>query len=201
MADGGTFYLNEVADATPEFQAKLLQVLERREIRRLGENEMRRVDFRLIAATNHNLDQRIRENHFRLDLYHRISEEVIRLPALRERTDDIEPLIEHFLTLISPAANGDSNNGHLGRLGRILAGHDWPGNVRELRSEVNRLWLASGGRLSRMVALASPDKPHRDRSLLLKVLDETGWNRREVARRLGVTEGTIRYRIKKFDLC
>ena len=198
MANDGTIYLNEIADATPEFQAKLLEVVESREVRRLGENGKQRVNFRLIAATNQDLQKRLRDNRFRLDLYHRLNEESIRLPSLRERTDDIPALVQHFLTLLS-SSPGDGNS-HVEHLGSVLAERDWPGNVRELRTEVSRLWRASHGNIKRMIELTSAAKPQDGRKELLELLKETNWNRREAARRLGVSESTIRYRIKKYNL-
>jgi DNA-binding NtrC family response regulator len=199
QAHDGTFYLNEITDATPVFQAKLLVVLESREIRRLGENTTRKVNFRLIAASNHDLHQRMRDNLFRLDLYHRLNEICIHLPSLDERKDDIPALVQHFLTF----AGFDLTNGHerqIERLGRILSHRIWPGNVRELEHEVKRLWTHAKGDVSRMIELTLDSSSKSKPELLLQLLEMYNWNRRRVARIMGVSEGTIRIWIKKFGL-
>jgi DNA-binding NtrC family response regulator len=223
VAENGTFYLNEIADSTPEFQTKLLEVLETREVRRLGENRIRKVNFRLIAATNHDLDTFMKENRFRLDLYHRLSEIPIQVPSLSERPEDIPALVEHFLyecgwrsgngsslrnsassslrnSASSTLPESASSTEYVSRLIELLAAHSWPGNVRQLKSDVSRLWLSSGGDIAEMVEMMAskplPDKPDG----LLNLLESTNWNRRETARILGVSETTVRNRIRRFNL-
>ena len=198
--DGGTFYLNEIADATPEFQAKLLEVLETREVRRLGENKTRPVNFRLVAATNHDLNERIKNNLFRLDLYHRLNEIPIELPALNERSDDIPALVEFFMLGLGKDVRENGNRAEIEKLGQVLARRSWPGNVRHLWHEVNRLWLASRCDLEKMMELASESLPRSGREELVAMLRSTGWNRREAARRLGVSEATVRYRMRKYEI-
>jgi len=198
--DGGTFYLNEIADATPEFQAKLLEVLETHEVRRLGENKTRPVNFRLIAATNHDLNERIKNNLFRLDLYHRLNEIPIEMPTLNERSDDIPALVEYFMLGLGKDVRENGNRGEIERLGQMLSRRSWPGNVRHLWHEVNRLWLASRCDLEKMLELASESLPQSGREELVAMLRSTGWNRREAARRLGVSEATVRYRMRKHDI-
>jgi transcriptional regulator with PAS, ATPase and Fis domain len=199
QADNGTFYLNEITDATPVFQAKLLEVLESREIRRLGENATRKVNFRLIAASNHDLHQRMRDNLFRLDLYHRLNEICIHLPSLDDRKDDVPALVRHFLTFAGFNLT-DGNELEVERLGKILSHRSWPGNVRELEHEVKRLWTHAKGDVSRMIELALETGSKPKRELLMELLELHNWNRREVARELGVSEGTIRAWIKKYGL-
>lgn len=148
QAHKGTFYLNEVADATMEFQAKLLEVLENRTIRRLGENKNRPVDFRLIAATNHDLKQRIAEGKFRLDLYHRLGQIPIELPPLSDRPDDIPHLVAHFLS------NGSSPDGALlERLGFLMSCLDYEGNIRDLKNRVEMLSHTTRGDVTQMIDL------------------------------------------------
>jgi len=195
--DGGTFYLNEIADATPEFQAKLLEVLETRCVRRLGETKTRPVNFRLIAATNHDLNERIKNGLFRLDLYHRLNEIPIELPPLDERADDIPAMVEYFLLSLGKDVRENGNRGEIEQLGAALARRSWPGNVRHLWHEVNRLWLASRFDLERMLELARESLPRSGREELVTMLRSTGWNRREAARRMGVSEATVRYRMRK----
>ncbi len=197
QAEGGTLYLNEIADASPQFQAKLLEVIETKRVRRLGGNGSRPLSVRIIAATNHDLQQRIADGLFRLDLYHRLNEIPIELPPLSERPEDIEPLVRHFLELAG--ANGTGVKAEA-TLTEVLCGRSWPGNVREFEAVVKRLWLSSAGDITRMIELAESVAVESQREELLEVLRDADWNRREAARLLGVSEGTIRYRIRKLDL-
>jgi transcriptional regulator with AAA-type ATPase domain/tetratricopeptide (TPR) repeat protein len=198
QADGGTLYLNEVADAPQEFQAKLLEVLETRFSRRLGENKTRRLSFRLIAATNHELGQRMKDNLFRRDLYHRLSEITIHLPSLAARLDDIPALVTHFLTCCGLDVHDRGVS--VARLGDILARQSWPGNVRELRSRVRSLYLVSGGDIGRMLQIAQECGEESEEDTLARVLEKTGWNRSRAAELLGVSEGAVRKRIRKYGL-
>lgn len=200
QAAGGTFYLNEIADTSSTIQAKLLEVIERKRLRRLGENNERAVDFRLIAATNSDLVALVQENKFRADLYHRLNEIPITLPALRERIEDVEPLVLHFLQL--NGANGDlvRRRADITRLSKVLSSRIWPGNVRELQGEVRRLWVDSRGDVDRMLAMVSAEQVDTERRELLELLEACGGNRREMARRLHVSDSTIRYRLRKLNI-
>ena len=153
QAENGTFYLNEIADTDIAFQAKLLEVLESKRVRRLGENREKHVAFRLIAATNHDLQERVRQNLFRADLYHRLNEIPIALPPLSARLDDIPLLLEHVLARCDGGQAIASNTSEYQQLCRRLAGRDWPGNIREFQAEVQRLWLAAEKDLGRMSVL------------------------------------------------
>lgn len=197
VAHNGTLYLNEIADSSRELQAKLLDVLENRRIRRLGETREREVAFRLIAATNHNLSQLIDDGRFRIDLYHRLGEVPISLPPMSERLDDLQPLMVHFLSMAGSEV--DESNPDFARLIKLLSGRDWPGNVRQLEAEAKRLALLSGGQIARMLKYVSVRKPS-ERDSLIDILRQTGWNRREAARKLGVSDTTIRRKIRKFKL-
>jgi len=199
-ADGGTFYLNEVADASPEMQAKLLDVIENRTLRRLGEREQRRIDFRIIAATNHDLEQMIRDGKFRADLYHRLNEIPITLPSLSARVEDIPALLMHFLAMFDAKIDGDEDEAKIKRLAEVLSNRDWPGNIRQFEAEVKRLALTTQGDFDRMITAAAEFADLSDREQLLIALQRTGWNRTEAARLLGVSEGTIRNRIKKLGI-
>lgn len=132
-ADGGTVFLDEISDLAPDLQPKLLRVLEKREIRRLGSNDVRNIDVRIISATNRKLENEVNVGQFREDLYYRLSVVRIEIPPLRKRKDDIPLLAEKFLQEFL----GDETPDELGDFGRALQGfgnHDWPGNVRELRN-------------------------------------------------------------------
>jgi two-component system response regulator HydG len=196
-ADNGTFYLNEIADATSSFQAKLLEVIETRKVRRLGENKHLPVNFRLVAATNHDLKQRIEEGLFRSDLFHRLNEISIELPPLCERTGDIQQLLEHFLRTSGFDSNQDGDPDSINRLAVILARREWPGNVRQLRAEINRLLLTSNRNLKAMIELADETAAADPHQALLDALDAAGGNKSKAARALGIKESTLRYRLKK----
>jgi two-component system nitrogen regulation response regulator NtrX len=144
QAHGGTLFLDEIGDMSLMTQAKILRALEHGEVRPVGGEQTIRLDIRLIAASNRALDREVQEGNFREDLFFRIGVITVRVPALRERPDDIEPLVAHFVALcraehrvgpadVSPAAL------------RVLTEYDWPGNVRELRNVVERMVLLPDG--------------------------------------------------------
>jgi two-component system, NtrC family, response regulator AtoC len=143
-ANGGTLFLDEISSMRPELQARLLRVLEDRSIRRLGGTSETRVDVRIVAASNRNLPDMVASGAFREDLYHRLNVVELSLPPLRERMDDIQPLIYYFI---------DRYNREMGRsvqgLGpgalEVLKAHRWPGNIRQLRNAVERAMLFADG--------------------------------------------------------
>ena len=142
VADGGTFFLDEVGDMSPALQVKLLRVLQEGVFLPVGATETKRVDVRIIAATNRDLQSMVRDNQFREDLYYRLHVVQLRVPPLRERKDDIPLLVEHFLHRLSER---DGRRKALSRASMDrLMGHHWPGNVRELENEIERLWVLSG---------------------------------------------------------
>ncbi len=198
-ADNGTFYLNEIADTTPQFQAKLLEVIESRAIRHLGSTENQPLNFRLIAATNQDLETLLKEGRFRSDLYHRLNEVPISLPPLSERMPDIPLLVRYFLEQCQVDFDTNGRLEQLYDLCRPLEERDWPGNLRELRAEIQRLHHLAGGDLGGMLALVT-EAVSTEQELLLRTLERTGWNQSATARELGVTEGTVRYRSKKWGL-
>jgi len=197
VAEGGTLYLNEIADASLQFQAKLLDVIESRSIRRLGETNERDVDFRLIAATNHDLEKLVQRGKFRIDLYHRLSELPLTLPPLKDRPEDIRPLLVYFFE--DAGIKIDEGNRDLDKLVRMLIHREWPGNVRQLQAEARRMALLTGGNIDRMIQYLRHNSPS-EREQLRDLLESTNWNRREAARRLGVSDTTIRRRMKKYGL-
>lgn len=200
-ANEGTLYLNEIADSTPAFQAKLLDALERKSIRRLGENTERAVAFRLIAATNHDIEKLVEEGRFRIDLYHRISEISLKLPPLRERPDDIPELVRHFLSLGGVSFDPAGDRRELEEIYARLQSRHWPGNIRQLKSKLARLILLSHGDIHRMKDAIDEGKQVASiQDRLATTLEMTGWNRREAARELGISEITVRRWIKKLNL-
>jgi DNA-binding NtrC family response regulator len=198
-ADGGTLYLNEIGDSTEAFQAKLLEVLESKTIRRLGSNEKKKISVRIIAATNHDLDRRRRDGKFRDDLYHRLNGMPIELPPLSQRIDDIPELVKYFLVQRGLNLTANGNGEAVRSIGKLLSKRTWPGNVRELQSEIKRLYLMTGGDVEEMVVKLG-EQVRDKRQVLIETLEKTGWNRSETARQMGKTEGTIRNWIKKYNI-
>ena len=142
VADGGTFFLDEVGDMSPALQVKLLRVLQEGIFMPVGATEPRKVDVRIIAATNRELGAMVQHGQFREDLYYRLHVVALRVPALRDRADDIPLLVGHFLARLA-ARDGRKKALSQAAMQRLLD-HRWPGNVRELENEIERLWVLSG---------------------------------------------------------
>lgn len=211
---GSTLFLDEVADMSLGTQAKLLRVLQEREIRRLGGTVNIPVDIRLIAATNKNLEEAMSAGSFRQDLFYRLSVIPIKIPPLRERREDIPALLRHFITqsgrpkILEPKALA------------VLTEYDWPGNVRELQSMIERMAVLSGGDRIRVedlpLDLTERKKPSAalawelpeeginlekwERNLLSQALEKSGGVMAAAARLLGISSRTFQYRANKFDL-
>ena len=141
-ADGGTIFLDEIGETTPNFQVKMLRVLQEHEVRRVGANRTLKVDARVIAATNKDLQQLVKTGAFREDLFYRLSVVELQVPPLRDRREDIPKLLEHFLAEFS----GGRSPALLPEVLRVLEAYSWPGNVRELANVVENLTQLSRGR-------------------------------------------------------
>ncbi|MBD3217354.1 MAG: tetratricopeptide repeat protein [candidate division Zixibacteria bacterium] len=198
MASDGTLYLNEIVDASLVFQAKLLEVLETHRVRRLGENKIREIDFRLICATNHDMEKELERNRFRNDFYHRIKELHIHLPPLNDRADDVPDLALHFMKSLEGFPENGEYNREIEETCRLLAKQCWPGNVRELRAELKRIWVLAHGDIEEMLEIVEQHVEQDSREMFMSTLEDTNWNRRETARRLGVSDGTVRNWIRKY---
>ena len=149
QANGGTIFLDEVGEMSPQIQAKFLRVLEGHSFERVGGHTTVSVDVRVVAATNRDLEQAVRENEFRKDLFFRLNILDIEVPPLRDRRDDVELLVNHFLQLTARQHGGKPKTVHTDAM-EILIQYDWPGNVRELRNTVERaVAIASGDEVTR----------------------------------------------------
>jgi PAS domain S-box-containing protein len=214
LADGGTIFLDEVGELPAEAQAKLLRVLQEREVDRVGGHGPVRVDVRVIAATNRDLPTGVREKRFREDLYYRLNVFPIRLPPLRERSDDI-PLLVHFLLNKFATRVGRHLDGVSRRTMQRLQEYAWPGNVRELENVRERAVILATGSLLEVdpgtipapsTAPAGRERPTLEgveRDYVLTVLRETDWvidGPRGAARVLGLHPNTLRNRLKKLGL-
>ena len=217
QASGSTLFLDEVGDLKKDLQVKLLRVLQEREILRVGGTERLKVDLRIVAATNHDLERAVRDGAFREDLYYRLNVIPIVLPPLRVRRTDIPLLVEHFLKKYAdPSRPRSASREAL----EMLMAYDWPGNVRELEAVIERaLLLGESDQLlpadlpaavrTRAVSPregvpieipeAGIDLEALERSLILKALERAGGNVTRAARLVGLSRRTLQYRLEKIQ--
>ncbi|MBU2550404.1 MAG: sigma 54-interacting transcriptional regulator [Proteobacteria bacterium] len=214
MAAGGTIMLDEIADLSPRIQLKLLRVIQEKEIERVGDEGPRKVDVRIIACTNRDIKTMVQRGEFREDLYFRLNVVQVRLPPLRERREDIQPLIEHFIAHYNAQYN-KTIQGISPEARQLLFNYAWPGNIRELRHAIEHAFVlchlpcitpehlppeirdaTTAERPVHLKALSPADEA----GLLKDVLEETGWNKAEAARRLGWSRPTIYRKIARYRL-
>ena len=218
VAAGGTVFLDEIGEMPLEVQAKLLLALEQRVVRRVGATTATRIDVRFICATHRDLGAAMREQQFRPDFYYRINGVTIRIPPLRERLDELEPLVARFAREAA-ARQGATRvpEFHPDAL-RALRAHGWPGNIRELRNLVDRAFIFSDGEVVTLADLVAadlpwsaelgapvPDRgdatyPDRERQRVVAALDQCGGNQSRAARLLGISRNTLIARIRAFGL-
>src|SRR5207245_11419049 len=157
-AAGGTLFLDEVGELAPTAQAKLLRVLQERRYERVGGTTTLEADVRLIAATNRDLERAVADGRFRGDLYYRLAVFRVHLPALRERTDDVLTLADHFLSEFA-GRMGRSEAGLSAEVRDLLVAHRWPGNIRELQNAIERALILADGDLISAAHLGIPAPP------------------------------------------
>ncbi|MEM7625909.1 MAG: sigma-54 dependent transcriptional regulator [Planctomycetota bacterium] len=218
-AHGGTLFLDEVGDMPKAMQAKLLRVLESGEVVRVGSNEPRHVDVRLVSATNRDLAEMVKEGEFREDLFFRIKGVELRLPSLRERREDIPLLTRHFVTHYArqmekdvPAVAEDVQ--------MLLMQHDWPGNVRQLMNVIQNMVViadgdtleprhlppevaqakAGGGDTAGSVNTGGMSLDHLEKQAIREALRTTAGNREQAAKMLGIGERTLYRKLKEYGL-
>jgi DNA-binding NtrC family response regulator len=220
-ADGGTIFLDEIADMSRPLQAKLLRFLEDGSFTRVGGTQELRVNVRLIAATNRDIVQAIREGNFREDLFHRLNVVQFRLPPLRERGEDVLMLAEHFLKHFN--ANMHKPVKGISRAARLkLTAHNWPGNVRELKNSIERALILEmaheiqpsslpGFELETQLhksEVAVPDNSQSldeiisdyERKLIAAILERNGFSFNKTAERLKISRHALRYRMQRLNL-
>jgi DNA-binding NtrC family response regulator len=216
LANEGTLFLDEIGDMSLIAQAKLLRVLEERRFERLGGHKSISVDFRLISATNRPLEQFVRDGRFREDLYYRVNAFAIRLPSLRERQVDIPVLAQRFLARYCAAQGMPLDSKSFSREALdLLVSYQWPGNIRELESTVSRAALSAPGRsirasdiefLHASTAAVTPSGDHlpslaeAERAHIVRVLEAVDWNKKEAARVLDISRGTLYRKIVEYQL-
>ncbi len=209
LADGGTIFLDEIGEISAAVQVKLLRVLQEKEFERVGGMRPLSVDVRIVAATNKDLKAEVAAGRFREDLYYRLNVFPIDLPSLAERREAILPLAEYFLKKFA-AAFGKSIAGFSPAARSALENYPWPGNVRELQNVIERAVILAQGEIGvthlNLEPLRAPLVPAEsvlkanEREAIRKVLDETGGNRKQAARILGISLRTLQYRIKEYGL-
>jgi formate hydrogenlyase transcriptional activator len=214
LAHTGTLFLDEIGDLPLELQPKLLRVLQEQEFERVGSTHTTRVDVRVVAATNQNLVQMVRERRFRADLFYRLNVFPIDLPPLRARTEDIQPLAEHFVRKFALRMNREVCEVTKEAI-EVLQQYDWPGNVRELQNVIERAVILSPGAELRLPAvevkpLTASDPPSQIRTLaeaerlhILQALRQVNWviaGRNGAASRLGLARTTLIYRMRKLGI-
>jgi len=215
LADHGTLFLDEVSELAAATQAKLLRVLQGYEFERLGGSETIKVDVRVIAATNADLEERVRTGTFRQDLYFRLNVVPIQLPALRERTEDIPLLVHTFIRRYAARNRKDVDEISPDALQRLM-GQSWPGNVRELENCVERMVVTSNKRMldvdnlpAEMISLRKPDTRSFPVGLTLKQIEErairetlaaTGGSRKEAAKVLDIGLRTLHRKIEEYGI-
>jgi len=214
LADKGTLFLDEIGDLPLELQPKLLRALQEQEFERLGSGQTIRVDVRVVAATNHDLEQLVQARQFRPDLYYRLNVIPIFLPALRERAEDIPLLVLHFVQKFSRRMN-KSIEVIPDEVVEVLKLHDWPGNIRELQNFIERsVVLSPGAALRPLLAelkhmtkqpstAASRTLAEAERDHIMEVLEETNWvvgGRDGAAVRLGLPRTTLIYKMRQMGI-
>ncbi len=224
-ADKSTLFLDEIGDLGSAVQAKLLRVLQEREVRRVGGNESFKVDVRLLAATNHNLAEEVAEERFREDLYYRVNVVTITLPPLRDRRSDIPLLATHTLARFSHLAEGRVKEINREAMERLID-YSWPGNVRQLESAIERAILLcegdaitsrdlpqevlarkSAGRIERArggdrfeIPAEGINFEHLERDIILQAMEKADWVIAKAAKMLGMSYRTLQYRLDKFGI-
>jgi DNA-binding NtrC family response regulator len=211
LADKGTLFLDEIGELQLQTQVKLLRVLDGQPFYRLGGHRKIRVDVRIVAATNQDLEAAVKEGRFRQDLFHRLGQFQLRVPPLRERPEDIVALAEHFLRLKAPHKNFSS------RAISALLSHAWPGNIRELRNLVARMAMESSGSeidfsslsatlsqeptaLRQTASMPVSNLDSMEEQMIIKALERTGGQRTLAAEQLGISRRTLSRKLKEYNI-
>jgi two-component system response regulator AtoC len=215
-AEGGTVFLDEIGEMVPALQAKLLRFLEEKAFKRVGGSADVRVDVRVIAATNRDLEDAVKQGRFREDLYYRLNVMQITMPSLREHPSDVPLLVDHYVAVFNREFRKNARGVSVEAM-TLLKGYRWPGNIRELRNAIERAmlladadWLTpdllplSAARASTAQTMELPEEGVHletlERELVVQALRRTGGNQTKAAALLGLNRDQIRYRIEKFGL-
>ncbi len=211
LARGGTLFMDEIADMPMEMQSNLLRVIEEKKFRRIGSEQDIDSDVRIVAATNHDLEKCIENGSFRLDLYHRLNTIIINIPPLRERKDDIEPLLRHFVQNFY-RKNGRTPPEISNETLQLLYKYDFPGNVRELKNLTERALILSkdniltaenfpvckNGKREEKEMQDSWNLENNEWDMIKGALEKTGGNQTKAAKILGISRHTLIRRLEKY---
>jgi DNA-binding NtrC family response regulator len=217
-ANGGTIFLDEIGELPLEMQAKLLRVLQEKEVRPVGSNEKVNVDVRVIAATNRDLEAAYREGTFRKDLYFRLNVVTVHLPALRDRRSDIPMLVHHFLDRYAPGSHLQVTSAAM----KSLLNYDWPGNIRELENCIARAITlgdrrvidvidlppairtepadSSGGALQEAASLSTTALAEMEKMTILRVFEQANGDKALAGRMLGISRATLYRKLKRYSI-
>lgn len=215
QADGGTLFLDEIGETSQAMQVKLLRVLQEQELQRVGGEETIKVDVRIIAATNRDLEEEVKKGNFREDLYYRLNVVMLTSPALRERDGDIPLLVNHFVEKFA-AKNRRTVSRVIPECMDLLCSYPWPGNVRELENAIERgVILMRGDELTEKSLPLSVQRFNQqdqvlenkqpaslfeaEKKLILETLEKTDGNKSEAARRLGITRKTLQNKLNRYE--
>lgn len=213
-ADNGTVFLDEIGELDLNLQKKLLRFLQERDIQRVGGSSRIKLNVRIVAATNKDLEQEVRERRFREDLFYRLNVVTIRMPALRERKDDIPLLVHHFLERFN-RVEGKLINGFEDDAIKAMQAYDWPGNVRELENAVERAYIlcptVTIGLKHLPARIAELSKAEQEpinemnliemeKRLIIRALNNTSWNQSRAAEVLGISRKQLRTKMKNLGL-
>ncbi|MBI5640693.1 MAG: sigma-54-dependent Fis family transcriptional regulator [Nitrospirae bacterium] len=214
QADNGTLFLDEIGDMSLQTQAKVLRVIETQEFQRVGGNKNIKVDVRIISATNKDLGEEVKKDNFREDLYFRLNVIPIKVPALRERPDDIPTLVEYFLDTFA-AEYGQQPKKITPEAIKILQKYSWPGNIRELKNMLERLVIMTPSKTIAPADLFMPASTRSDyfafnslkdardlfeRDFITRKLEENGWNISKTAEILDIERSNLHRKIKTYDI-
>ncbi len=219
-ADGGTIFLDEIGELPLALQVKLLRVLQENEVRPIGDTKSTKIDVRVIAATAKNLEEEVRKGNFREDLFYRLNVLSVKLPPLRERSEDIPPLCEHFIQRFKKSLGKDIQKVSSTAMSRLLTYH-WPGNVRELENAIERAMVLAEDSLllpenfpPEFIQSRKSDRANGltegfslkeaqrviEKKLITKALHETGGNRTQAARLLEISHPSLLSKIKAYNI-
>nr|HQV33585.1 sigma-54 dependent transcriptional regulator [Calditrichia bacterium] len=209
-ADGGTVFLDEIGDINANVQTKLLRVIQEGEVKRVGENVTRKVNVRVISATNKDLWEEVQKKNFREDLYYRLNVINVKMPPLRDRQDDVKLLANHFLERFA-RVNGKKVRGFSPGAIKAMLEYPWPGNIRELENAVERAIilarepvisadLFSNLKKNRASDLVGRSLKDVEKSVITQTLEMTGNHRTRAAEVLGVSRRWLQYRIKEYGI-
>jgi DNA-binding NtrC family response regulator len=213
IANGGTLFLDEIGNLPFPLQSKLLTVLDSREVTPVGANRAQQIDIRLICATNMPIMEMVKEDRFRQDLLYRINTVEIQLPPLRERREDIQPLVDHFMAIYAKKYNKNISKLASGALNKLQAYH-WPGNIRELQHAIERAIILSEGSIlecgdflfspideqTEGMVFESYNLDHIEKTVIKQTLQKHGGNVSTTAKELGLTRASLYRRMEKFGL-